>query len=185
MTNHLRIALLASVAFAAPVAAQETSPDADVRSVTDDVITVTARLREETVQDIGASVAGISGAEIRERGIQDIEDLARSIAGMANVKTRQNSNDIAIRGVRSAGSGYETSTVFSVFVDDVSVTGAGNLRDFSSVDLNRIEVIRGPQPTLFGEGAVGVGAAAGFIWEELAVGAVRHVADGGVDAAAS
>ncbi|EAP91638.1 MAG: TonB-dependent receptor [Oceanicaulis sp.] len=155
MTNHLRIALLASVAFAAPVAAQETSPDADVRSVTDDVITVTARFREETVQDIGASVAGISGAEIRERGIQDIEDLARSIAGMANVKTRQNSNDIAIRGVRSAGSGYETSTVFSVFVDDVSVTGAGNLRDFSSVDLNRIEVIRGPQPTLFGEGAVG------------------------------
>ena len=104
MTNHLRIALLASVAFAAPVAAQETSPDADVRSVTDDVITVTARFREETVQDIGASVAGISGAEIRERGIQDIEDLARSIAGMANVKTRQNSNDIAIRGVRSAGS---------------------------------------------------------------------------------
>ena len=60
MTNHLRIALLASVAFAAPVAAQETSPDADVRSVTDDVITVTARFREETVQDIGASVAGIS-----------------------------------------------------------------------------------------------------------------------------
>ena len=155
MTNHLKIALLASVAFAAPVAAQGTAPAAGVQAATDDVITVTARFREESVQDIGASIAGISGAEIRERGIQDIEDLARTVAGMANVKTRQNSNDIAIRGVRSAGSGYETSTVFSVFLDDVSVTGAGNIRDFSSVDLNRIEVIRGPQPTLFGEGAVG------------------------------
>lgn len=155
MTNHFKFALLASVAFAAPVAAQDSEQEAAGRVATDDVITVTARFREESVQDIGASIAGISGAEIRERGIQDIEDLARSVAGMSNVKTRQNSNDIAIRGVRSAGSGYETSTVFSVFLDDVSVTGSGNIRDFSSVDLNRIEVIRGPQPTLFGEGAVG------------------------------
>ena len=155
MTNHLKIALLASVAFTAPVAAQEDASDAGVRAATDDVIIVTSRFREETVQDIGASIAGISSEEIRARGLQDIEDLARTVAGMANVKTRQNSNDIAIRGVRSAGSGYETSTVFSVFLDDVSVTGSGNIRDFSSVDLNRIEVIRGPQPTLFGEGAVG------------------------------
>jgi len=155
MTNHLKLALLASVALTAPVAAQDSEPDTREAAVTDDVITVTARFREESVQDVGASIVGISGAEIRERGIQDIEDLARSVAGMANVKTRQNSNDIAIRGVRSAGSGYETSTVFSVFLDDVSVTGSGNIRDFSSVDLNRIEVIRGPQPTLFGEGAVG------------------------------
>jgi iron complex outermembrane receptor protein len=137
------------------VAAQEDASDAGVRAATDDVIIVTSRFREETVQDIGASIAGISSEEIRARGLQDIEDLARTVAGMANVKTRQNSNDIAIRGVRSAGSGYETSTVFSVFLDDVSVTGSGNIRDFSSVDLNRIEVIRGPQPTLFGEGAVG------------------------------
>lgn len=155
MTNHLKFALLASVAMAAPVAAQDSSPDTAAAAVTDDVITVTARFREESVQDIGASIVGVSADEIREQGIQDIEDLARTVAGMQNVKTRQNSNDIAIRGVRSAGSGYETSTVFSVFLDDVSVTGSGNIRDFSSVDLNRIEVVRGPQPTLFGEGAVG------------------------------
>ena len=155
MSHHLKIGLLASVAMAAPVAAQDTAPGGADESASRDVITVTARFREESVQDIGASIAGISGDDIRQRGIQDIEDLARAIAGMQNVKTRQNSNDIAIRGVRSAGSGYETSTVFSVFLDDVSVTGSGNIRDFSSVDLDRIEVIRGPQPTLFGEGAVG------------------------------
>lgn len=163
MSCNLKIALLATVAMATPALAQETAPDtaqeaeqtneetrADV-----DVIVVTARYREESIQDIGASVAGVSEADIRKQGIQDVEDLARIIPGMQNVKTRQNSNDIAIRGVRSAGSGYETSSVFSVFVDNVSVTGAGNIRDFSSVDLDRIEVIRGPQPTLFGEGAVG------------------------------
>lgn len=158
MSYHLKIALLASaasVAMAAPVTAQESQPRNGETQATRDVITVTARFREESIQDVGVSIAGLSGEDIRERGIQDIEDLARAVPGMQNVKTRQNSNDIAIRGVRSAGSGYETSAVFSVYLDDVSVTGAGNIRDFSSVDLNRIEVIRGPQPTLYGEGAVG------------------------------
>lgn len=163
MSCTLKIALLATVAFATPAMAQEDAPDAaqDAGQTSEeaqaerDVIVVTARYREESIQDVGASVAGISGADIQEQGIQDIEDIARIVPGMQNVKTRQNSNDIAIRGVRSAGSGYETSSVFSVFLDDISVTGAGNIRDFSSVDLDRIEVIRGPQPTLFGEGAVG------------------------------
>lgn len=155
MSSQFKIALLASVAFTAPMAAQEGDQASDETDVMRDVITVTSRFREESVQDIGASIAGITGEDMRVRGIQDIEDLARAVPGMQNVKTRQNSNDIAIRGVRSAGSGYETSTVFSVFLDDVSVTGSGNIRDFSSADLNRVEVIRGPQPTLFGEGAVG------------------------------
>ena len=155
MSSHFKIALLASVALTAPLAAQEGGQASEEDEVMRDVITVTSRFREETVQDIGASIAGIGGEEMLMRGIQDIEDLSRNVPGMQNVKTRPNSNDIAIRGVRSAGSGYETSTVFSVFVDDVSVTGSGNIRDFSSADLNRVEVIRGPQPTLFGEGAVG------------------------------
>lgn len=155
MSSHFKIALLAGAALAAPVAAQQGGQAGSEPETVDDVITVTSRFREESVQDIGASIVGVSGEDMRLQGIQDIEDLARTIPGVENVRTRQNSNDIAIRGVRSAGSGYETSTVFSVFLDDVSVTGSGNIRDFSSADLNRVEVIRGPQPTLFGEGAVG------------------------------
>lgn len=155
MSSHFKIALLASVALAAPVAAQQGGQAGSEPETVDDVITVTSRFREESVQDIGASIVGVSGEDMRLQGIQDIEDLARTVPGVENVRTRQNSNDIAIRGVRSAGSGYETSTVFSVFLDDVSVTGSGNIRDFSAADLNRVEIIRGPQPTLFGEGAVG------------------------------
>lgn len=157
--NSLRAGLLgtAAMAICAPaLALQDASEDEAVAtSQGREVITVTARFREESVQNIGASIAGLSETQIQEQGIYDIEDLARTVAGLDNVKTRPNSNNIAIRGVRTAGSGYETSSVFSVFLDDVSVTGSGSIRDFSSVDLNRIEVIRGPQPTLFGEGAVG------------------------------
>ncbi|KPP82181.1 MAG: TonB-dependent receptor [Oceanicaulis sp. HLUCCA04] len=162
MIRHsFRAGLLSTAALAlcAPaLALQEASPEGEEPVITSqvrDIITVTARFREESIQDVGASIAGLSESQIVEQGIYDIEDLGRMIAGLDNVKTRPNANNIAIRGVRTAGSGYETSSVFSVFLDDVSVTGSGSIRDFSSVDLNRIEVIRGPQPTLFGEGAVG------------------------------
>ena len=135
-----------------PEAASETG---EGPSYMDEVL-VTTRFREESVQDIGVSVTGVSDEVIRQQGIQDIEDIARLVAGVQNVKSRQNSNDIAIRGVISSSDGdRSTSSLYSVFVDDVSVASAGTQRDYSSVDLNRIEVVRGPQPTLFGEGAVG------------------------------
>ncbi|WP_233356221.1 TonB-dependent receptor [Henriciella aquimarina] len=143
-----------------PMLAQDGQPSGRVEEVDEpvylDEVTVTSRFREESVQDIGVSVTGVSAETIREQGIQDIEDIARLVPGVQNVKSRQNSNEIAIRGVINSSDGERsTSALYSVFVDDVSVASAGTQRDYSSVDLNRIEVIRGPQPTLFGEGAVG------------------------------
>jgi outer membrane receptor protein involved in Fe transport len=148
-------ASVGSLAIALPVYAQVDGQDSGADGAELDEIVVTARFREESIQDIGVSVTGVSGDDLEAFGARDFDDVARLVPGVQNIKSRQNSNDIAIRGVITAGSGYETSSVFSVYVDDVSVAGAGNLRDFSSVDLNRIEVIRGPQPTLYGEGAVG------------------------------
>lgn len=145
----------AALSISAPAGAQVGPGEGGELSARDEIV-VTARFREESIQDIGASVAGLSGDEMREQGVRDIEDISRLIAGMQNVKSRQNSNDIAIRGVVDAKSGTRaTSSVYSIFLDDVSVAAPDQQRDFSAVDLNRVEVIRGPQPTLFGEGAVG------------------------------
>ncbi len=121
-----------------------------------DEIVVTARFREESVQDMGMSVTGVSGDDIVRQGIRNFDDLSRTVVGLQTYRSRQNANDISIRGLRDAKGGiYASSSVFSIFLDDVSVASSGSQRDFSSTDLNRIEVIRGPQPTLFGEGAVG------------------------------
>lgn len=126
-----------------------------------DTIVVTARFREEGVQDIGASVVGISGDELAKKGLSDFEDIARSVAGVQNLKLQPNSNDISIRGLSNAfnqniGGAFSSSSLVSVFFDDVPVSSRTPAqRDFNSFDLNRIEVIRGPQPTLFGEGSVG------------------------------
>ena len=126
-----------------------------------DEIIVTARFREESVQDIGASIVGIGGDELARQGISDFDDLAKTIAGVQNFKFRPNANDISIRGVSngfgvSTGGSFSSSSLLSISYDDIPVTSRTPLqRDFNAFDLNRVEILRGPQPTLFGEGAVG------------------------------
>lgn len=143
-------------AFAETPAQAETPAASGDEERVEDKIVVTARYREETAQDIGASITGLTGDSLREQGVASVDDLTRIVAGLQNVKTRPNMNNIAIRGVIDTKGGvFATSSVYSVFFDDISVTSPFSLREFSSVDLNRVEVVRGAQPTLFGEGAVG------------------------------
>lgn len=119
-------------------------------------IIVTARFREESIQEIGASVTAVSGEDLIKHGITNLDDLARSMVGLNNVRVRQNDNEVSVRGISDLGTSFFVSSpVFTIYVDDVSVASNFGQRDFGVVDLDRIELIRGPQPTLFGEGAVG------------------------------
>jgi iron complex outermembrane recepter protein len=121
-----------------------------------EVVTVTARYREESIQDIGAGITAIGGEDLVTKGIANLDDLARSTVGVSNIRLRQNNNEMSIRGISNMGVSFFTSSnVFTVYVDDVSVASNFGQRDFGVVDLDRVELIRGPQPTLFGEGAVG------------------------------
>ena len=118
-------------------------------------IIVTARFREEGVQSIGASIAALSGDDLSRLNITDVDSLARNIAGFQNIKRQPNFNEISIRGVTNAASTFATSAPFGIFIDDVSVASRSFQPDYNMFDLNRVEVLRGPQPTLFGEGSVG------------------------------
>lgn len=129
--------------------------DPPARGVLEEII-VTARFREEAIQDIGVSVSALGGDELIEHGITNVDDLARSMVGLNNVRLRQNDNEISIRGVTNLGTSFfSSSSVFTAYVDDVSVASNFGQRDFGMIDLDRIELVRGPQPTLFGESAVG------------------------------
>lgn len=136
------------------------SQQAQSRDVLEEVI-VTARFREESAQDIGASIAALGGDELVKSGIVDFEDIARRIAGVELLDGGANRNEITIRGVSNSVtarvSEVGVQALVGVYIDDVSISvnGAGNGRDFNLFDFNRVEVLRGPQPTLFGEGSVG------------------------------
>ena len=148
-------ALIASLTVSAPSHAQQEPVDEATQGVLEEII-VTARFREESIQDIGASVSALGGDELIKLGVANIDDLARSTVGLNNVRLRQNDNEVSIRGVSNLGTSFfSSSSVFTTYVDDISVTSTFGQRDFGMLDLDRIELVRGPQPTLFGEGAVG------------------------------
>ena len=113
---------LLAVSFAAAPAIAQDEPETatEEEAAVLDRIVVTTRFREETTQDIGASVAAIGADDIANRSISDFDDIARTIAGVQNVSSGGlNSNDVAIRGLsnaRGVNSGnFQTSTLFSVF----------------------------------------------------------------------
>lgn len=133
----------------------------DVSASVLEEIVVTARFREEIVQDIGTSIAAIGGDAIEREGLRDFEDIARRTVSLDILDRGPNQNQVSIRGVSSGVStniaDFGTAgPLVSQFLDNIPVAATSpNQRDFNFFDFERVEVLRGPQPTLFGEGSVG------------------------------
>ena len=116
-----------------------------------DEIVVTATKREESVQDVPIAVTAISDLELDRAGIKDLRDLAQ-IAPSFNMNTSQTESQGAtmrIRGVGTTGNNIGLESAVGVFLDGVYLSRPGvALGDL--MDVERLEVLRGPQGTLFG-----------------------------------
>ena len=117
-------------------------------------VVVTARKREEALQDIPLAIAAFTADDIREAGIVDLQDITRQIPGVLyDVRGNNSGNNgrinsvVRIRGA-SVGSAFPNLQPTSVFVDGVFVLGGANSLPLS--DLERVEVIKGPQSAFFG-----------------------------------
>lgn len=128
---------------------------------TSEEIVVTARFRAETAQNIGASITAIDGNALLDEGIEDFADIATRTPGLSIIDRGPSQNDVAIRGISNGVSPRladlgSSGPLVSQFLDDLPVAAAtASQRDFNYFDFDRIEILRGPQPTLFGEGSVG------------------------------
>jgi outer membrane receptor protein involved in Fe transport len=124
-------------------------------------IVVTAQKRRETVQDVPMSVAVIDSEEISRRGLAGMEDYLRSIAGVAQVDQGAGNNSIIIRGISTTAESenFFSGTTVSTYFGETSITGAAGPGqagiDVRLVDIQRIEVLKGPQGTAFGDAALG------------------------------
>jgi iron complex outermembrane recepter protein len=121
-------------------------------------ILVTATRREELIKDIPFSVTAISGADLEERAALNLADFIQQVPGVMLVNRGAGANEITIRGLNANAtqiSSYQTTTV-GYYLNDMPLSenpqAAGDIPLF---DLQRVEVLRGPQGTLFGEGAPG------------------------------
>jgi iron complex outermembrane receptor protein len=117
-------------------------------------IVVTATRRTQTLQDAPISVAAVSAADIEAQTLVGMQDYLNTVPGVTYQDFGVGRNQIVIRGVGS--SLFEEATV-GVYFDEVPLTaiGEGSQIDLKLVDMDRIEVLRGPQGTLFGAASLG------------------------------
>jgi outer membrane receptor protein involved in Fe transport len=120
-------------------------------SATLEEIVVTAQKREESLQDVPLSVAAVSGDKLLAAGIVRLDDLKGYVPNFQMTETGI-ANNIYIRGIGSGlNQGFEQSV--SMYADGI-YRGRGHQSRLPFLDLQRVEVLRGPQPTLFGKNAV-------------------------------
>lgn len=151
----LRCALLATVAgFASPAAVQaQTAPD-DAVEATGDEIVVTARKREESLQDVPISVQAFSSAALERSGIKDFSEIAYRVPGLKLSAERAVDTELFIRGIGSDIQGAGADGAVGIFLDGAYLSrGTGSLLDL--YDLERVEVLKGPQALRFGKSVVG------------------------------
>lgn len=125
-------------------------------------ILVTANKRgAESLQNIPISITALTGQDLERGADQGIRDYARSIPGLSIIDAGPNQQRIKLRGVSGSTESEPQETV-AIYYDDVNVTNPGgtNNENNSSPDLNlfdiaRIEVLKGPQGTLYGAGSMG------------------------------
>ena len=121
-------------------------------------IVVTAQKRLSTVQDTPISITALTGQDLGERGITDITSVVQSVPGVSMRSSGPGQTELEMRGMTSSGG---NSSTVGFYLDDVPLTAPASAQNGKVVidpnlyDLNRIEVLRGPQGTLYGSGSMG------------------------------
>lgn len=131
------------------------------RKATLEEIVVTAQKRQERLQDVPISIAVITNQDIERRGLIGMEDYLRSIPGVNQIDQGPQSNAIVIRGITTSPEfeNFFSGTTVASYFDETPITGAAGLGaggiDVRPVDIERIEVLRGPQGTTYGSASLG------------------------------
>jgi iron complex outermembrane receptor protein len=156
-------ALLGATAFAATSSAQTapttaTAARAPLPGEQLEEVVVTAEKRESTVQKTPISITAIEGVALQAHGITDMTTVAQQVPGISVKTAGPGQTEYEMRGLTSTGG--ESPTV-GFYLDDAALTPAAMAQNGKAVidpslfDLNRVEVLRGPQGTLYGAGSMG------------------------------
>jgi outer membrane receptor protein involved in Fe transport len=151
--RHLTVSLVTGLLVAAvamPAWAQDEEADNE-RDYVDEII-VTATKREQSIQDVPIAISAFGSEELTDRGVEDLADLQSVSPSLIIGSSNSNSNGgvIRIRGMGTSGNNAGLESAVGVFIDGVFRSRAG-LAFQDLVDIERVEVLRGPQGTLFGK----------------------------------
>ncbi|MBU6442512.1 MAG: TonB-dependent receptor [Alphaproteobacteria bacterium] len=142
-----------TIALAAPMAAHAQSAAAAASGQIEEVV-VTAQKRVQNIQDVGIAITAISGDQLAARGITSTDALAGVPGVYISSFNSDTTTTLTIRGVNQNDFGDQEEPPNAVYVDGAYVSFIGGA-GFSMYDVQRVEVLRGPQGTLFGRNATG------------------------------
>jgi len=151
-------ASLVSLGLTATGFAQQAVTEAPGRADQLEEITVTAQKRESTVQTTPISITALTGVDLQDRGITDISAVVQSVPGVSMRSSGPGQTELEMRGMTSSGG---NSSTVGFYLDDTPLSAPASAQNGKVVidpnlyDLNRIEVLRGPQGTLYGAGSMG------------------------------
>src|SRR5207245_486238 len=134
------------------------SLDLVLQPLTLEAITVTAMLREQQIKDVPFSVAAPTANVLRARGADNIEAIAANVAGLAVQNLGPGQSQPAIRAASSGQIARDQPGVkeeVGAYLDEVPISLSLFTPDLDLFDVSRVEVLRGPQGTLFGSGSLG------------------------------
>ena len=142
-TARFAVALAATFILTAPAVAQQLEE-----------VIVTAQYREQNIQDVPLSITALGAADIEAAGIFDATTIALNVPGMTYAEFSPGQALISLRGITSADDGAGLDNSVALFLDGIYIGRQAGIQ-FDMFDLERIEVLKGPQGTLFGRNAIG------------------------------
>jgi outer membrane receptor protein involved in Fe transport len=148
------------IAAAVAIALAPPAQSADQPSSALEEIVVTANRRQQTTEDIPYNITALSSKDLEEAGATNLQNLGHLVPGLSmpelGARADSSNNNIVIRGINATNQGLSflapnlADPPVSTYVDDVPL-----FVNLSLIDIERVEVLRGPQGTLYGSGAVG------------------------------
>ena len=148
----LSLASLSSQAWA-----QDTAP-AEAEETDDRVIVVTAQKREQQLIDVPQSITAVGGSTLERQQASNFQDYLKLVPGLQLNQSTAGQGRLVLRGINTGG----VASTVGVYMDETTfgsssglVNGAILSGDFDTFDLERIEVLRGPQGTLYGASSLG------------------------------
>src|SRR5579859_4488330 len=153
-----KIAGVVSASIFCAVGANVAFSQQESRSDQIEEIVVTAQKRESTIESTPISITALTGQDLAERGITDIASIVQSVPGVSMRTSGPGQTELEIRGLTSSGG---NSSTVGFYLNDIPLSAPASAQNGKVVidpnlyDLNRIEVLRGPQGTLYGAGSMG------------------------------
>lgn len=144
----LACTFIVSTAISTPAWAQDTDNGGALNS---NEIVVTAQRREQTVQDVPLAVTAVGGEQLEQQGVRNIDNLGQTAPSLS-ITTGGGGTQVFMRGIGSTNTNAEGDGAVAVHLDGIYLARA-NALDAQFYDISRVEVVRGPQGTLYGRNA--------------------------------